>query len=78
MSIRRRALDLLFAMCDAASAPEVVGELLKHLVVADFGVREELVLKVGAAAGEGWPLAMPRRTRTGRVPAVGRGQRSGV
>ncbi|PNH05778.1 AP-2 complex subunit alpha-1 [Tetrabaena socialis] len=46
VSIRRRALDLLFSMCDSASAPEVVGELLKHLVVADFGVREELVLKL--------------------------------
>ncbi|PNW74645.1 hypothetical protein CHLRE_12g488850v5 [Chlamydomonas reinhardtii] len=50
VSIRRRALDLLFAMCDAASAPEVVGELLKHLVVADFGVREELVLKIAILA----------------------------
>ncbi|GFR46483.1 hypothetical protein Agub_g8060 [Astrephomene gubernaculifera] len=50
VSIRRRALGLLFALCDAASAPEVVGELLKHLVVADFGVREELVLKVAILA----------------------------
>ncbi|KAG2494582.1 hypothetical protein HYH03_007348 [Edaphochlamys debaryana] len=50
VSIRRRALDLLFAMCDAAIAPEVVGELLKHLVVADFGVREELVLKIAILA----------------------------
>lgn len=53
MSIRRGALDLLFAICDSATAPEVVGELLKHLVVADFGVREELVLKVGLGQGGG-------------------------
>ncbi|GLC68315.1 hypothetical protein PLESTF_000678300 [Pleodorina starrii] len=50
VSIRGRALDLLFAMCDAQSAPTVVAELLKHLVVADFTVREELVLKIAILA----------------------------
>ncbi|GIL70205.1 hypothetical protein Vretimale_3499 [Volvox reticuliferus] len=50
VSIRRRALDLLFTMCDASSAPQVVSELLKYLVTADFGVREELVLKIAILA----------------------------
>eukprot|EP00878_Enallax_costatus_P024930 GHUV01026636.1.p1 GENE.GHUV01026636.1~~GHUV01026636.1.p1 ORF type:complete len:670 (+),score=220.90 GHUV01026636.1:292-2301(+) len=46
VSIRRRALDLLFTMCDGGSAVEVVEELVKYLTVADFGMREELVLKI--------------------------------
>ncbi|GLI58947.1 hypothetical protein VaNZ11_000735 [Volvox africanus] len=50
VSIRRRALDLLFTMCDASSAPQVVSELLKYLVTADFSVREELVLKIAILA----------------------------
>ena len=45
VSIRKRALDLLFAMCNASNAEEVVGEMVKYLVVADFSMREELVLK---------------------------------
>ncbi|EFJ50611.1 hypothetical protein VOLCADRAFT_120602 [Volvox carteri f. nagariensis] len=50
VSIRRRALDLLFAMCDAHSATQVVSELLKYLVTADFSVREQLVLKIAILA----------------------------
>lgn len=34
MSIRRRALDLLFTMADAGNAPAVVDELVKYLTVA--------------------------------------------
>ena len=34
LSIRRRALDLLFTMTDASNAPAVVGELAKYLTVA--------------------------------------------
>jgi hypothetical protein len=63
MSIRRRSLDLLFAMCDAALAPELVGELLKYLTVAELGVKEELVLKARRA---GRQQAGPAgRTRAG-------------
>ena len=31
VSIRRRALDLLFAMCSHANAPDIVAELLRYL-----------------------------------------------
>mmetsp|Transcript_39785 Transcript_39785/g.88425 ORF Transcript_39785/g.88425 Transcript_39785/m.88425 type:complete len:1123 (+) Transcript_39785:142-3510(+) len=50
VSIRKRAMDLLFTMCDASNAAEVVDELLKYLVVADFSMREELVLKIAVLA----------------------------
>ena len=46
ISIRRRALDLLYNVCDRASVETVVGELLSYLVTADFAIREELTLKV--------------------------------
>ena len=43
ISIRRRALDLLYCMCDRSNAGEIVGELLEYLPVADFNIREDLV-----------------------------------
>ncbi|KAJ2810698.1 hypothetical protein H4S07_002523, partial [Coemansia furcata] len=46
VSVRRRALDLLYSMCDVASAKPIVSELLRHMVVADFALREEMALKV--------------------------------
>lgn len=33
ISIRRRALDLLFAMCNPSNVREIVGELLTYLQV---------------------------------------------
>ena len=42
-SIRKRALDLLFSMCDKINAGEIVGELLEYLTIADFNIREDLV-----------------------------------
>jgi AP-2 complex subunit alpha len=50
ISIRRRALDLLFGMCDASNAQDIVQQLLDYLVVADFAIREELVLKIAILA----------------------------
>lgn len=50
VSIRRRALDLLFTMCDGGAAVEVVEELVTYLTVADFSMREELVLKIAILA----------------------------
>jgi AP-2 complex subunit alpha len=50
VSIRRRALDLLFTMCTPANAPEIVGELVEYLDTADFSLREELVLKTAVLA----------------------------
>ncbi|ELU41448.1 AP-2 adaptor complex subunit alpha, putative [Rhizoctonia solani AG-1 IA] len=46
ISVRRRALDLLYSMCDTDNAALVVGELLKYLKVADYGLREEMVVKI--------------------------------
>ena len=46
VSVRRRALDLLYSMCDTDNAEVIVGELLRYLKVADYGLREEMVLKI--------------------------------
>lgn len=46
ISVRRRALDLLYSMCDTTNSKEIVAELLKYLQVADYGLREEMVLKI--------------------------------
>lgn len=50
ISIRRRALDLLFGMCDVTNAKDIVEELLQYLTTADFGIREELALKAAILA----------------------------
>lgn len=49
-SIRRRALDLVFTTATIATAPSAVDELLNALPRADFGLREELVLKAAVLA----------------------------
>ncbi|KAJ1949186.1 hypothetical protein EC988_004872, partial [Linderina pennispora] len=46
VSVRRRALDLLYSMCDVSNAKMIVSELLRHMAVADFALREEMALKV--------------------------------
>ncbi|ORX99519.1 putative alpha-adaptin C [Basidiobolus meristosporus CBS 931.73] len=46
ISVRRRALDLLYAMCDVTNAKTIVGELLRYLQVADYTLREEMALKI--------------------------------
>ncbi|KAH9849750.1 Adaptor protein complex AP-2 alpha subunit [Lenzites betulinus] len=46
ISVRRRALDLLYSMCDVDNSELIVGELLRYLKVADYGLREEMVLKI--------------------------------
>ena len=43
LSVRQRAVDLLYAMCDREQAEEIVGELLSYLEKADYSIREELV-----------------------------------
>ncbi len=45
-TIQRRAVDVLYAVCDKRNVTEIVGELLKFLERADYTIREELVLKV--------------------------------
>ncbi|XP_075519984.1 LOW QUALITY PROTEIN: AP-2 complex subunit alpha-1-like [Primulina tabacum] len=49
-SIRRRALDLLYGMCDVSNAKDIVEELLQYLSTADFAMREELSLKAAILA----------------------------
>lgn len=46
ISVRRRGLDLLYSMCDVTNAKTIVSELLRYLQVADYALREELVLKI--------------------------------
>lgn len=46
ISVRRKGLDLLYSMCDSTNARVIVAELLHHLQNADFGIREEMVLKI--------------------------------
>jgi AP-2 complex subunit alpha len=46
ISVRRRALDLLYSMCDGNNAESIVDELLRYLKVADYALREEMVLKI--------------------------------
>ena len=43
VSVRQRAIDLLYAMCDRTNATTIVGELLNYLEKADYSIREELV-----------------------------------
>nr|XP_043631643.1 AP-2 complex subunit alpha-2-like [Erigeron canadensis] len=50
ISIRRRALDLLYGMCDVSNAKDIVEELLQYLGTADFTMREELALKAAILA----------------------------
>ncbi|RCI00903.1 hypothetical protein CU098_008966 [Rhizopus stolonifer] len=50
ISVRRRGLDLLYSMCDVSNAKVIVSELLRYLQVADYAMREEMVLKVAILA----------------------------
>lgn len=56
VSMRRRALDLVFTTATTATAPGVVDELLRELPHADYSLREELVLKAAVLA-ERFPLS---------------------
>ncbi|KAE9421005.1 hypothetical protein Angca_002154 [Angiostrongylus cantonensis] len=50
VSVRQRAVDLLYAMCDRTNANEIVSEMLAYLETADYSIREEMVLKVAILA----------------------------
>lgn len=50
ISVRRRGLDLLYSMCDTSNAKIVVSELLRYLQIADYAMREEMVLKIAILA----------------------------
>ena len=50
ISIRRRALALLFSLCNKEIAGEIVKELLSTLAMCDWQFRDELVLKTAILA----------------------------
>ncbi len=50
VSIRRRALDLLFHMCNRDAAAPIVKELLSILAVSDWQIKDEMVLKIAILA----------------------------
>ena len=50
ISIRKRALDLLFAMCARDNAPGIVKELLEILPTAGDDLKAEMVLKIAILA----------------------------
>lgn len=50
ISIRKRALDLLYTMCDEENSREIVTELTTYLETAEYAIREELVLKIAILA----------------------------
>ncbi|XP_027007993.1 AP-2 complex subunit alpha-2 isoform X2 [Tachysurus fulvidraco] len=50
VSVRQRAVDLLYAMCDRSNSKQIVAEMLRYLETADYAIREEIVLKVAILA----------------------------
>ena len=50
ISVRKRALEVLFLMCDAANGVEIVTELVTHLASADSEMKEAIVLKIAILA----------------------------
>jgi hypothetical protein len=72
ISVRRRGLDLLYSMCDPSNAKTIVGELLKYLQVADYNLREEMVLKIAILterfATEVCSLSFPYPTEADGLP----------
>merc|ERR1711962_1739844 len=50
VSVRQRAVDLLYAMCDRTNSEDIVLEMLTYLETADYSIREEMVLKVAVLA----------------------------
>jgi hypothetical protein len=43
VSVRQRAVDLLYAMCDRGNVKTIVAEMLSYLEMADYATREEMV-----------------------------------
>ena len=43
VSVRQRAVDLLYAMCDRSNAEEIVGEMLEYLESADYSIRYNII-----------------------------------
>lgn len=54
VSVRQRAADLLYAMCDRSNAKQIVAEMLSYLETADYSIREEMVCVSCSALGQIW------------------------
>lgn len=50
MSIRKRALDLLYSICDEDNVVEILEHLLRYLNKAEYEMREDMVLKIAVLA----------------------------
>ena len=50
MSVRKRALDVIFVITDAANVEYIVSELIAALQTAESGIREEIVVKTAILA----------------------------
>lgn len=46
ISVRRKAIDLLYSICNANNVRTIVSELLKYLQTADFTIRGEMVVRI--------------------------------
>ena len=56
VSVRQRAVDLLYAMCDRSNSEEIVLEMLGYLETADYSIREEMVSTIYLKKKKFWPL----------------------
>eukprot|EP00823_Brevimastigomonas_motovehiculus_P003609 TRINITY_DN2224_c2_g1_i1.p1 TRINITY_DN2224_c2_g1~~TRINITY_DN2224_c2_g1_i1.p1 ORF type:complete len:979 (+),score=275.98 TRINITY_DN2224_c2_g1_i1:88-3024(+) len=50
ISIRKRALDLFYVLCDKKNATGIVRDLIDFITKADLAIKEELVLKIAILA----------------------------
>lgn len=50
VSIRRKAIELLYAICDSNNVSTIVNELLKYIATADVQLREEMVVRIAVLA----------------------------
>eukprot|EP00770_Monocercomonoides_exilis_P004854 MONOS_4830.1-p1 / transcript=MONOS_4830.1 / gene=MONOS_4830 / organism=Monocercomonoides_exilis_PA203 / gene_product= Adaptor protein complex 2 (AP-2), alpha subunit C / transcript_product= Adaptor protein complex 2 (AP-2), alpha subunit C / location=Mono_scaffold00134:62235-65345(+) / protein_length=962 / sequence_SO=supercontig / SO=protein_coding / is_pseudo=false len=57
ISLRRRAMDVLFELCSEKNSSVVVGKLVNYLDQAEYEIKEELVLKIAILA-EKYPSSM--------------------
>ena len=46
ISVKRRALQVLFAICDNECCNKILGELLHILPICDLNIREEVIVKI--------------------------------
>lgn len=56
VSVRQRAADLLYAMCDRTNAKQIVSEMLSYLETADYSIREEIVSRSSPGGSWKWGI----------------------